>query len=194
MLAYEAKAARLVGTHVHGVTYWDIHNYSDEPQTWDYGDWHHAVMGLELGTDRGPVTVTTTNTFFPYGVEALDTPIAEHLVLGPQGPESWAVEEHPLWLARRDSAVRDTAIYWEHLNLGPMRRANGAVVEEAREVYVPVALRLDFDQGPVWFVAGNPQWPNVDEVFPLGDEILVVFTPERMRKIGFPSGPFTDTG
>lgn len=41
--AYEARAAALVGQCVLQVVYWDVHNYSDEPVTSDYGDWHHAV-------------------------------------------------------------------------------------------------------------------------------------------------------
>jgi len=47
---------------------------SDELNTWDYGDWHHAVMGVDLLTDRGPSCVLWTSTFHPYGVEVFPTP------------------------------------------------------------------------------------------------------------------------
>ena len=39
--------------------------------------------------------------------------------------------------------------------------------------------------GPVWMAAGIPQVPEIREVFVPGDEIMVVFTVERMRQIGF---------
>lgn len=46
-----------------------------EPARWDYGDWHHAVIGVQLSTDAGPVTLMWSNTFHPYGVEVFDDPI-----------------------------------------------------------------------------------------------------------------------
>ena len=56
-------------------------------------------------------------------------------------------------------------------------------------IEVPVALRLDLDAGPVWFVAWTPQ-----ERGPvlLGDEIAVAFSGEVMRKFGFPPGSFIE--
>lgn len=51
------------------------------------------------------------------------------------------------------------------------RRADGTVVEPARAVDVPLAVRLDFTEGKVWFVGG--------------DEIMVVFSPEKIRDMGF---------
>ena len=44
--------------------------------------------------------------------------------------------------------------------------------------------------GPVWMVAGIPQVPGMREVFVPGDQIMVVFTAERMRQIGFPDSEF----
>ncbi len=48
-----------------------------------------------------------------------------------------------------------------------------------------MALRLDFAAGPVWFVAGMPDYPDVESVFIPGDEIMVVFSSDKMSKIGF---------
>src|SRR5262249_7024246 len=45
--AYDMRAAALVGRRVLHVRYWDVHNFADEPARWDYGDWHHAVMGVD---------------------------------------------------------------------------------------------------------------------------------------------------
>ena len=59
-------------------------------------------------------------------------------------------------------------------------------------VGVPVALRFDFEVGPVWFVAGIPAWPDMREVFIPGDEIMIVFTGRRMVELGFPAGRFTE--
>ena len=39
-------------------------------------------------------------------------------------------------------------------------------------------------------VAGSPQYPEMREVFVPGDDIMVVFTAERMRQIGFPDSEF----
>jgi hypothetical protein len=77
-----------VGRRVLEVRYWDVHNFSDEPNTWDYGDWHHAVMGVDLVTDRGPSCVLWTSTFHPYGVEAFPTLVSEQILGGESGPES----------------------------------------------------------------------------------------------------------
>ena len=52
---YLKQTSALAGRRIRGVTYWDVYNYSDEPRSWDFGDWHHAVMGVELLTDQGPV-------------------------------------------------------------------------------------------------------------------------------------------
>lgn len=189
---YEQKTAALVGQIVLDVAYWDIHNFGDQPRTWDYGDWHHAVMGVELVTATGPVSVVWTDTFFPYGVEVFHGPISDHLLLGPEGPEGWAVGSHPLWRSREGSPVLAATTVWERIEVGAaVRLSDNVQVAEPRAYDVPVGLRLDFAAGPVWMVAGMPQWPDVEKVFVPGDEIMVVFSAERMRKIGFPETAFT---
>jgi len=147
---------------------------------------HHAVMGVELNTDSGPCCVLWTNTFYPYGAEAFLEPITDHLLLGEQGPESWSADDNTHWQARLGLPIRDVTVWWEELNLGPATLSNGEVVEPARSIGVPVALRFDFEFGPVWFVAGIPQWPDMREVFIPGDEIMIVFTGRRMVELGFP--------
>jgi hypothetical protein len=188
---YEQKVAALVDHRVLRVEYWDLHNFGSEPRVWDYGDWHHAVMGVQLTTNHGPVSVVWTDTFFPYGVEVFQEPISEHLRLGPEGPEGWPVEDHRLWRPRLGSAVRGVDTFWERFDVGPgIRQSDGVQVTEARTYLVPVALRLDFDLGPVWIVAGMPQMPDMDRVFVGGDELMVVFSSDRMREIGFPQTGF----
>ena len=66
---FEGKVRTLERLRIQAVDYWDIHIFGPEPARWDYGDWHHAVMGVQLVTDAGPVTVTWTSAFYPYGVE-----------------------------------------------------------------------------------------------------------------------------
>jgi hypothetical protein len=43
-------------------------------------------------------------------------------------------------------------------------------------------------------VAGIPQWPEMQEVCVPGDEIMVVFTADRMLQIGFPDSKFLRVG
>lgn len=62
---FEGKLRDLHDRRLTMVDYWDVHNFGPEPASWDHGDWHHAVMGVQLGTDVGPVTVTWTSTFIP---------------------------------------------------------------------------------------------------------------------------------
>jgi len=66
---FEANLRDVQGRTITAVDYWDTHNFGAEPAPWDYGNWHHAVMGVQLTTGGGPVAVTWTSTFFPYGVE-----------------------------------------------------------------------------------------------------------------------------
>jgi hypothetical protein len=48
-----------------------------------------------------------------------------------------------------------------------------------------VGLRLDFDAGSVWLIAAMPDGPHPEKPFVGGDEILVVFDADRLRRIGF---------
>jgi hypothetical protein len=58
-------------------------------------------------------------------------------------------------------------------------------VSDPESYNVPVGLRLDFDAGPVWLIAAQPDGPQLERPFIGGDEILVVFDAERLRRIGF---------
>jgi hypothetical protein len=75
--------------------------------------------------------------------------------------------------------------WWERIELGPATLTGGEVVEPARAVEVPTALRLDFNAGPVWFAAAIPQAPSMEGVFIPGDEIMVVFSAAKMRDMGY---------
>ncbi|WP_208635277.1 hypothetical protein [Micromonospora chalcea] len=59
---FEGALRDLRGRRLTSVDYWDVHNFGPKRAPWDYGDWHHAVMGVQLGTDLGAVTVTWTDT------------------------------------------------------------------------------------------------------------------------------------
>jgi hypothetical protein len=157
---------------------------------WDFGDWHHAVMGAELATDSGPVTVTWTATFFPYGVEVLLEPITHHVQ--EDGSQRVGPGDDSRWRAFLGQPVRDARVWWDKFTIGPTMRSNGEVVGAPYDVEVPTALRLDFDRGPVWFVAGIPQFQEPESVFIPGDEIVVVFTASKMRQMGYVDPTFTD--
>lgn len=189
---FEAKVQSLVGRRILAVDYWDIHNFGTESARWDYGDWHHAVVGVQFSTDVGPVTLTWSNTFHPYGVEVFDDPIERHLVLGEAGPEKIGPDGDSRWVSFLDSPVRHATTWWDRLELGPATLlSTGEVVEPARSVDLPTALRLDFDAGPVWFVAAIPQAPSMEDVFIPGDEIMVVFATEKIRDMGYDDPRFT---
>jgi hypothetical protein len=91
------------------------------------------------------------------------------------------------------SLIRGTACHWERLEIGPSRRADGSTAGRAYAVDLPVALRLDFAAAAVWFVAGIPQLPDMQRVFIPGDEIMVVFSHEKMHEMGFDDPTFIHT-
>jgi hypothetical protein len=88
------------------------------------------------------------------------------------------------------SPIRGAVCHWERLQIGPSRRADGSIAAPAYSVDVPVALRLDFTAAAVWFVAGIPQLPDPRRVFSPGDEIIVVFSGEKIRDMGFHNPAF----
>jgi hypothetical protein len=147
-------------------------------------------MGVELGTDQGPVTVTWTNTFYPYGVEVFHEPMERHIAVHEFGPQRVGPDGPGPWTPLLGSTITGTACHWEHLTIGPGRRADGSITGPAYQVDVPVAVRLDVASRAVWFVAGMPEPGEPLRAFIPGDEIMVVFAAERMREIGFTDPAF----
>ena len=188
-VSFEQRVDSLRGRRVLSVGYWDLIGMGPDTE-WDFGDWHHAVMGVQLTTDAGPVTVTWTATFYPYGVEVFLEPIDRHVsqdVTQRVGPST-----DSRWTALLGQPVRDARVSWDRITVGPATRSNGQVVGRPYDVDVPTALRLDFDGGPVWFVAGMPEFPNPERAFIPGDEIMVVFTASKMRQLGYTDPSFTE--
>ncbi|WP_280399047.1 hypothetical protein [Nocardia carnea] len=184
-MAFEATVEGLAGLRVQAVDYWDVHNYGSEPARWDYGDWHHAPMGVQLSTDEGPRVITWTNTFHPYGVEVFDDPIERHLILGEDGPERVGPVGASRWQPVLGRPIERAVAMWGTVESGPGVDQRGRVVGLPRTVEVPVGLRLDFDSAAVWFVAAVPKWPSMEGVRYFGDEIMVVFSADKMRAIGW---------
>jgi hypothetical protein len=127
--AYNSKTAALLGRRVLEVVYWDVHNFAEEPRTWDYQDWHHAVMGVDLLTDHGPSCVLWIDTFFPYGVEVFPTAVSEHIVSGEDGPESWSVSGSERWRDRLNSPVQNVQTFWKRFTIGTAYVGNVRVAE-----------------------------------------------------------------
>ncbi|WP_158257199.1 hypothetical protein [Kineococcus xinjiangensis] len=131
--------------------------------------------------------------FYLYGNETFPTPMADRCARGGEGIDRWRVDPHPHWEPRVGSAVRAVNCFWWHVAFGPVTTSDGRVVHPRIERDVPVAIRLDVDAGPVWLVAGHPLCPGDDGAAVIGDEVVVVFTSERMAAFGFPPGPFIGT-
>lgn len=192
---YDRRTRSLVGRRLLQVDYWDLGSDTNELGPWDHGDWHHAVMGLQLSTDAGPVTVTWTNVFHPYGVDVLAGPIETYLRIGEGGP----VRNGPVWPSRWAAHVGEPILeattWWDRVGFGPSHMiSTGEIVSAAYEVDVPTALRLDFPAGPVWFVSAIPgEPPSPEEAFVMGDEIMVVFAERTMRSIGFADHRFVSS-
>jgi hypothetical protein len=117
----------------------------------------------ELGTDLGPVTVTWTDTFHPYGVEVLDEPIEYRGTAGGEGPQRVGPDGDGMraWSSCLGSPIRQAECEWERMRFGPTRRADGSVAGPAYTIDVPVAVRVAFPATTVWFVAGTPLWPGL---------------------------------
>ena len=174
---FDQTVADLVGRRISSVVYWDLPPFDDEPSDWDYGTWHHVVMGIELETDRGPVSLRWTDTFWPYGIEAFFTPMPELLRDGCTKRDVTAAERLDIALG---GPIRAASTHWERFNLENPWPGQEATFD------VPLGIRLDFDSGSVWVIIGIPQPPDMSDVFTPGDELMVVFEPARVREIGFP--------
>ncbi|MFI7659735.1 hypothetical protein ACIBTW_12705 [Micromonospora parva] len=180
--AFERRVDALRGLRVLAVDYWDLRTSGPEPD-WDHGDWHRAVLGVQLTTAAGPVTVTWDATFQPYGVEVFSEPVARHL--DPDESQRVGPGAGSRWDAFLGQSIRAATGRWDTLTFGPATTWDGQVVAPKRDVHLPTALRLDFEAGPVWFVAGMPRSPEGDEILIPGDEIIVVFTAAMMRAMGY---------
>jgi len=146
-------------------------------------------MGVELGTDAGPVTIAW-NRGVPW-IQVLRDPMARHLRvdagevgphrIGPDGPSAWdALLDHPIRAARAT---------WGMMTFGPSRSQDGTVVEPGYDLHFPVAVRVDFDGGAVWFVAALPCYEldkplTLDRATVPGDEIVVTFDERTVAGLG----------
>jgi hypothetical protein len=87
--------------------------------------------------------------------------------------------------------VSELTYYWETIDVGPaIRTRDGEQVSEPKRHIVPVALRIDFDSEPVWMVAAIPNRTTDSKPFIPGDEIMVVFSADLMRGMGFSDEDF----
>lgn len=189
---YEANARRLIGHHITAV---DTGAFIISVPT-------SARGTAETGITRSRVSNSTPRAgravccgptpSFPMGLKCSSSRSLTTCCWASRAPRAGQRITTHTGQARLGSPIRDVTVWWTELNLGPATRSNGGVVEPARVVRVPVALRFDFEVGPVWFVAGIPAWPDMREVFIPGDEIMIVFTGRRMVELGFPAGRFTE--
>lgn len=189
----ERVVSGLVGERLVGVSYTDVGSEVPWLVEWDFGDWHHAVMGVELMLASGPVTITWTNTFYTYGVEAARVPLASYLRPDCDA-ETWDVGHHARWVGRVGTSISAASLCWMRVDVGPAHRAgDGERVGDGYSVDVPVGLRVEFavaDSSPVWFLAAMPNLSEPDKAFIGGDEIMVLFAADKLKRLGFPNDAF----
>ncbi|MEV8374114.1 hypothetical protein AB0P21_15335 [Kribbella sp. NPDC056861] len=199
---HEAKRARLervvatlVGERLVGITYSDLPAEPPWARGWDFGDWHHAVMGVNLVLESGPASITWTDTFEPYGLEVFRAPLAITFVSQDYSHvDTWDAGNHPEWRGRIGASISAASLSWLHVETGPACRvSDGVQVRDGYEVDMPVGLRLDFGAAgarPVWFVAAVPNIDEPDEAQVGWDEIMVVFAADKLRRLNFTDQPF----
>jgi len=173
--AFEHAVHALVGLRLLDVVYGDVAALGPEPRVWDHRDWHHAVLGVELVTDAGTRAITWASTFGCYGVEVLDRlPLTTSAASTDGSPETWRVSQHPRWAGRLGAIMPPAAPVW------------GAPAGEHGLGDVPLALRVEIGDGPVWFVAATSGAPG--DGADLGmDEVVVVFADDHAARLGLPA-------
>jgi hypothetical protein len=164
---YEAVAGQLVGRRIGKATYYGLHDYNERTEDWDYGDWHHPVMGVELTMmDAEVYSAVWGSSFTHYGLEIFPSPMSAHLrnVGEPDGPPRWDVTTHPRWVNLARRPIVGAQILWDEAigDLGP--------------VQCPTAVRLDFSTGSAWLIAAAPVWPGPESFWVGSDEVIVGFS------------------
>ena len=176
----EAVARRLIGRRPSKILYYGLRSEEDPRgyDDWDYGDWHHPVMGVELYVDNERYSCVWGGSFGEYGLELFDSPMTDHLVRVEEsdGTPFWDVTEHPMWQALLTDPIVGTKLLWARSDTGT-----------ADPMQVPTAVRLDFARGTAWVVAAMPQGPEMDRFWVPADEVLVAFSAEFIRRLDLPS-------
>ncbi|MFT4263530.1 MAG: hypothetical protein QM572_09125 [Nocardioides sp.] len=169
--AFEATVQRLVGLQVLSVDYRDLDPLDGELEHWDHGDWHNAVMGIELHTSEGTRTVTWGSTFECYGIEIIEGELGEDLCRnGPEGDSFWS--------RAAGQRIEAATIGWQRWKVGA---SSWGPIRRWSDVDVPIALRLDFAAGPVWLLVAVPEESGGASVG--GDEMMVVLSGALMRDL-----------
>ncbi|MEV4249133.1 hypothetical protein AB0J63_37670 [Streptosporangium canum] len=176
---YEAVVGRLVGRQIEKATYYGLHDYNEHIEDWDYGDWHHPVMGVELTMmDAGVYSAVWGSSFTHYGLEIFPSQMSVHLahVGEPDGPPRWDVTTHPRWVNLVGQPIAGAQILWDEAvgDLGP--------------VQCPTAVRLDFSTGSAWLIAAAPRWTSPQSFWVGTDEVVVGFSEDFARSLGLASG------
>jgi hypothetical protein len=165
------------GRRISQVRYYGLYLLSETAADWDFGDWHHPLMGVELVLEpEDPYSVIWSSTFAQYDLGIFHSPMTRHHVgVGePEGPPVHEVSRHPSWARLLAGPLLDVELLWlEHLD---------------RSVRAPVAARLEFSAGNAWLVAAQPMTPGHDANFWVGsDEVIVTFADEFISaRLGLP--------
>ena len=156
----------LVGDAIAEVTYVGLTYDDPSSVAWDFGDWHWPEVAVELTMRSG----RTINASWGRAVDDFQLTLAEGPVLW--SGRTWSVTQHPRWQPIVGREVTRAGV-------------------SARDD--PVAVRLATASAPLWIVAAAPReyqlaTPDLgtDDVYLGHDEVIVVFTDQRARRIGLP--------
>lgn len=183
--AYIARTRTLIGQTVEAVRYVQLGTSDVADTPWDFEDWHHAEVGVDLATSLGKTCITWTDAFYPYGVDVFPATAMARLLVPESEVTTVDASSAPPWQERLGVQIMDLDICWDTLSIGPATSTTtGETVAPAYDVDVPTGIRLDTAAGPIWFIAASPQWPDMQSFFIPGDEIVVTFTDHRAMSMG----------
>jgi hypothetical protein len=174
--AHRAVVDSMRGRRVIQVSYYGLYLQSEDPTAWDFGEWHHPLMGVELILEPDePYSIVWGSTFFKHDLEVFRDPMTKHHIgIGePEGPPVHDVSGHHAWAPLLAEPLIDVQVIW--LEDHPDQTAR-----------IPVAVRLHFPAGDAWLVAAVPLSPDPNPDFLVtGDEVIVAFAADFLpRRLG----------
>jgi hypothetical protein len=166
---YEAEVAMLAGHRLAGVRYFELQyegGYSGWRSVPEVGDSLH--LGVDLVMADGSVFGLTWGAqFHHHDVMLVPHSLREELA---QFTEV-SVSDEPQWRPYIGKVLSRVEVFWSWVE----------IIGEGR-IHFPQDVALCFDSLPTIYVTASEYMPEKDELFPMADELTVVFSDEVARK------------